>query len=52
VRARTWYGEFRELVLMCVVHNTKRSLKQWNQATSGDSPRPNAHLLFSSSDLL
>ncbi|MDS0478380.1 IS5 family transposase [Natrinema sp. 1APR25-10V2] len=28
VRARTWYGEFRELVLMCVVHNTKRSLKQ------------------------
>ncbi|QUJ70863.1 IS5 family transposase [Haloarcula marismortui] len=28
VRARTWYGEFRELVLMCVVHNIKQSLKQ------------------------
>ena len=28
VRARTWYGEFRELVLMCAVHNIKRSLKQ------------------------
>ena len=27
VRARTWYGEFRELVLMCVVHNIKRALK-------------------------
>ncbi|NHN65682.1 IS5 family transposase [Haloarcula sp. JP-Z28] len=27
VRARTWYGEFRELVLMCVVHNIKQSLK-------------------------
>jgi IS5 family transposase len=26
VRARTWYGEFRELVLMCVVHNIKQSL--------------------------
>jgi len=23
VRARTWYGEFRELVLMCAVHNIK-----------------------------
>jgi IS5 family transposase len=28
VRARTWYGEFRELVLMCAVHNIKQSLKQ------------------------
>jgi len=27
VRARTWYGEFRELVLMCAVHNIKQSLK-------------------------
>ena len=27
VRARTWYGEFCELVLMCAVHNIKRSLK-------------------------
>jgi IS5 family transposase len=27
VRARTWYGEFRELVLMCTVHNIKQSLK-------------------------
>ncbi|EMA09976.1 IS5 family transposase, partial [Haloarcula marismortui] len=26
VRARTWYGEFRELVLMCVVHNIKETL--------------------------
>jgi len=26
VRARTWYGEFRELVLMCAVHNIKQSL--------------------------
>jgi len=26
VRARTWYGEFRELVLMCTVHNIKQSL--------------------------
>jgi len=28
VRARTWYGEFRELVLICAVHNIKQSLKQ------------------------
>jgi len=28
VRARSWYGEFRELVLMCAVHNIKQSLKQ------------------------
>jgi len=28
VRARTWYGEFRELVLMCAVHNIKQSLNQ------------------------
>ncbi|MFC7251491.1 IS5 family transposase [Halomicroarcula sp. GCM10025324] len=27
VRARTWYGEFRELVLMCAVHNIKQALK-------------------------
>jgi len=27
VRARTWYGEFRELVLMCVVYNIRQSLK-------------------------
>jgi IS5 family transposase len=27
VRARTWYGEFRELVLMCAFHDIKRSLK-------------------------
>ena len=27
VRARTWYGEFRELVLMCTVHNIEQSLK-------------------------
>jgi len=28
VRARTWYGEFRELVLMCAVHNITQSVKQ------------------------
>ena len=27
VRARTWC-EFRELVLMCIVHNIKRAVKQ------------------------
>jgi len=26
VRARTWYGEFRKLVLMCTFHNIKQSL--------------------------
>ena len=28
VHARSWFGEFRELVLMCAVHNIKQSLKQ------------------------
>ncbi len=28
VRARTWYGEFRELVLMCAVHHIKQAVKQ------------------------
>jgi len=28
VRAQTWYGEFRELFLMCTVHNIRQSLKQ------------------------
>jgi hypothetical protein len=27
-RARTWYGQFREIVLMCAVHNIKRAMKQ------------------------
>ena len=27
VRARTWYGQFREIVLMCAVHNMKRALE-------------------------
>jgi IS5 family transposase len=27
VDARTWYSKFREFVLMCAVHNIKRSLK-------------------------
>ncbi|WP_313684522.1 IS5 family transposase [Halobellus marinus] len=27
VRARPWYGEFRELVLMCAVHNIKQAVK-------------------------
>jgi IS5 family transposase len=28
VRARAWYREFREIVLMCVVYNIKRLVKQ------------------------
>ena len=28
VRARTWYGEFRELIVKCIVHNIKRAMKQ------------------------
>jgi IS5 family transposase len=28
VRARTWYREFREIALMCVVYNIKRFVKQ------------------------
>jgi len=28
VRARTWYGEFRELVLMCVIHNIKQTVNE------------------------
>ncbi|WP_273837152.1 IS5 family transposase [Halococcus sp. PRR34] len=28
VRARDWYREFREIVLMCIVYNIKRSVKQ------------------------
>lgn len=28
VRARNWYREFREIALMCVVYNIKRSVKQ------------------------
>nr|WP_160047966.1 IS5 family transposase [Natrialba sp. INN-245] len=28
VRARSWYREFREIVLMCVVYNIKRAVKQ------------------------
>ena len=28
VRARDWYREFREIALMCVVYNIKRSVKQ------------------------
>jgi IS5 family transposase len=28
VRARTWYGEFRELVLMCAVYNIKQAMNQ------------------------
>ena len=28
VRARTWFREFREIALMCVVYNTKRAVKQ------------------------
>ncbi|MFP9193714.1 IS5/IS1182 family transposase, partial [Natrialbaceae archaeon A-CW1-1] len=26
VRARFWYREFREIVLMCAVYNTKRAV--------------------------
>jgi IS5 family transposase len=28
VRARDWYREFREIALMCIVYNIKRSVKQ------------------------
>ncbi|WP_248299357.1 IS5 family transposase, partial [Halorhabdus amylolytica] len=28
VRARSWYGQFRELVLMCAVHNINQAVKQ------------------------
>jgi len=28
VRARTWYREFREIALMCVVYNSKHVIKQ------------------------
>ncbi|SET85402.1 hypothetical protein SAMN04488694_11465 [Natrinema hispanicum] len=28
VRARTWYREFREIALMCVVYNIKQAIKQ------------------------
>jgi len=41
VCARTWYGEFRELVLMCEVHNIKHMLvgtNGWNR-TLPPSPR-------------
>lgn len=40
VRARAWYREFREIVLMCAVYNIKRAVKQCNQTPSGDSPEP------------
>ncbi len=28
VRVQTWYREFRELVVKCVVHNIKRAVTQ------------------------
>ena len=28
LRARTWYREFREVTLMCVVYNIKKAAKQ------------------------
>jgi len=28
VRSRSWYREFREIVLMCLVYNIKRAIKQ------------------------
>ncbi|AXR76185.1 ISH9-type transposase (plasmid) [Natrarchaeobaculum sulfurireducens] len=28
VRARSWYREFREIVLLCVVYNIKRAIEQ------------------------
>lgn len=27
MRARTWYGQFREIVLICAVYNIKRATK-------------------------
>lgn len=37
VRVRT---RFREIVLMCVVHNIKRAVNQKTHALYGDSPEP------------
>jgi len=28
VRARSWYGEFRELILICTVYNIKQAVTQ------------------------
>ena len=40
VRARSWYREFREIVLMCAVYNIKRAVSWANPTPYGDSPRP------------
>jgi len=40
VRARSWFREFREIALMCVVYNIKRAVKQWIPLLYGDSTQP------------
>jgi IS5 family transposase len=36
LRARVWYREFRELVLMCAVYNIKKAAEQEVLLPSGD----------------
>jgi hypothetical protein len=40
VRARSWFHEFREIALMCVVYNIKRVVKQRIRLQYGDSIQP------------
>ena len=40
VRARSWFREFREIALMCVVYNIERAVKQWIPLLYGDSTQP------------
>ncbi|GGM75753.1 hypothetical protein J2752_002867 [Halarchaeum rubridurum] len=40
VRARSWFREFREIALMCVVYNIKRAVKQCIPPPYGDSTQP------------
>ena len=40
VRARSWFREFREIALMCVVYNIKRFVKQRIPMPYSDSTQP------------
>ena len=40
VRARSWFREFREIALMCVVYNIKRAVKQRIPLPYRDSTQP------------
>ena len=40
VRARSWFREFREIALMCVVYNIKRFVKQRIPTPYSDSTQP------------